>query len=103
MDGGGGGIDFEVEEPLAWDVAAVDFGRSKFPELGGLKCAVGEILAWPGSGEGCLGYIAGFVHVYFHTEPDFASDGVSGLLRRVGQDLPNYFAARHTVACSGRG
>ena len=35
VDGGGGGIDFEIEEPLAGYVAAVDFGGRKFPEFCG--------------------------------------------------------------------
>ena len=35
MDGGGGGIDFEIEEPLAWDVAAVQLSGDKFPEFRG--------------------------------------------------------------------
>jgi hypothetical protein len=35
VDGGGGGIDFEIEEPLAWDVAAVQLSGDKFPEFRG--------------------------------------------------------------------
>lgn len=103
MHGGGGGIDFEVEEPGAWHVAAVDFGGGKFPEFRGRQSAVGEILAWAGGIESCLGYVARFVHVYFHAEPDLTADGVSGLLRRVGQDLLDDFATHCAVACCSRG
>lgn len=35
VDGGGGGIDLEVEEPFAGHVATVHFRGSEFPELGG--------------------------------------------------------------------
>jgi hypothetical protein len=58
VDGDGGGVDFEMEEPVAGDVAAVEFGGGKFPELGGFQGAVGEILAGAGSSERCFGHVA---------------------------------------------
>jgi len=35
IDIGGGGVYLETEEPVAGDVAAVEFGGGEFPELGG--------------------------------------------------------------------
>ena len=35
VDGGGGGIDLEVEEPLDWDIATAHFRGGNFPEFRG--------------------------------------------------------------------
>ena len=98
VDGGGGGVDFETEEPVAGDVATVEFCWGEFPELGGFKRAVGEIWAGAGSGERGFGYGAGFVDVNFDADANFAADCVSGFLRGVGQDLLKDFGA-HDAAC----
>ena len=58
IDIDGGGVDLEMEEPFAGDVAAVKFGGGEFPELSGFQGAVGEILAGAGSVERCFGYVA---------------------------------------------
>src|ERR1700732_4474381 len=104
VDGGGGGLDLEVQEPLAWHIAAVHLCGNKFPELGGFQRAVGKILAWSRRIEGCLGYVPGVIHVYLYTEPDLTADGVSGFLGRIGQDSVNDSAAYNAAAgcCRGR-
>src|SRR5580704_6318660 len=104
IDIDGGGVDFEMEEPVAGDVAAVEFGGGKFPELGGFQGAVGEILAGAGSVERRFGYVTRFVDVDFDGEANLAVDCVSGFLRGVGQDLLNDFAVHNaTSGCCRRG
>jgi hypothetical protein len=102
VDVGGGGVDFEMEEPVARDVAAVEFRGSEFPELGGLQRAVGEILAGAGGSEGRFGHGAGFVDMDFDTDANLAADCVSGLLRCVGQNLLDDFGAHDAASgCCG--
>ena len=58
MDSDDGRIDFEAEQPFAWDVTAIAFCGSEFPELRGLQRAVGKKLAGPAGIEVGFGYVA---------------------------------------------
>ena len=90
---GAGLGEFEANEPVAGDAAAVHLGSGECPSAGGLQSEIGEILARAGGIEVGLGDISRGLDVNVDCHANFAVDGGASLFRDVGQDLVQDFAA----------
>jgi len=83
-----------VQEPLAGDGVAVDFGGGEIPVARGLERGFGEEAAGSGGDLGG-GDVARGIHVDFDNDLQRAVNGISGSLGNFGKYLAEDFAGSH--------
>ena len=86
--------EFEADEPVAGDAAAIHFRCGEFPAAGGLDSEIGEIFARAGRIEFGLGDISSGLDVDADGDAHFAMNGAASFVGDVGQDLFQDFSVR---------